>query len=794
MDRQSITAEEAIDQVYQFGGRVLGKDISDVTAQADRVKSIFGKVRKLSGYMKDIANVLSLLKDYMNGVYVQVPWRIVAALTGTLFYVFSPVDLIPDLIPMFGFADDATVFAAVMSFAQVDVAAYLAWKAERGEAIEGGGKSGILSIEKSDDITNWSLTDFVQVVQNALAAIGNSGLRWFYGEQYVSQNAANIVGKIMGGNGSISDVIGGIDMEAFQHCKEGFAFTRDMLYFRQFMGDSFSFKWRDIMSIQYEGKELIINGVRLNNMCHDEDDAKMVCKVLLAMANRADLTPEPEPYDASRYVPINEAIVKRFSNVDNGGLLFVGDNIPEKKRMGAHKAMNIQEPPEDICLVFDNSIFGTGKSGFALTSKAMYCKETFSDPARREWGCYKWVANPTSFWLMFVNNQPYYEISGSTLNANQISSIVDALNEFQMYHLNETGRSIEAKCKSVLEQIEVCEKAAALDAEAEDTKNLIQNTAATSEVINCVNDEMMSKGIRKTTSTKKNARKAKLCEVPVDGVAKNGNVKAKDVDVQGKKANAASKGVALHTKKPQGKAVVESASAKNPRKSAAKSASAAVTGKIDALASEKARITTSDKAVTSNRSSGKPSDKKVASVKAADVEKGGEIDKTHRKARRTVKNAAKTGKKITSPQSNSLPSEKVSLESAVKTAVAKSGARSNVFVGPNIPTKKLNNAIASMGVRVGEDVYALIDTTIFGSAKSGLVFTSLGIRWRNDWMQTDTVKTALTWSEVDKVIASAKVADNDLVFATDTIVSLAGSGIDPKDLKSILQHVVELAV
>ena len=795
MDRQSITAEEAIDQVFQFGGRVLGKDVTDVTAQADKVKSIFGKARTLIGYLKDIANVLALLKDYASGVYVQVPWRIVAALTGALFYVFSPVDLIPDLIPLFGFADDATVFAAVMSFAQMDIAAYLSWKAERGEEIEGGGKSGVLSIEKKDDITNWALTDFVKVVQNALASIGNTGLRWFYGEPYVSQNATNIVGKIMGGRGNISDVIGGIDMEAFQHCKEGFVFTRDRLYFRQFMGDSFSFKWREIMSIQYEGKELVINGVRLDNMCLSEEYAKTICKILLAIANRAELTPEPEVYDPTRYVPINEAIVKRFSKVDNGGLLFVGENIPSKKRMGAHQAMNIQEPPEDICLVFDNSLFGTGKSGFALTSKAMYCKEGFSSPVRREWGCYKWVANPTSFWLMFVNNQPYYEINGSTLNAMQISTIVDALNEFQMYHLNETGRTVEAKCKSVLEQIEECEKAAAQDAKSgNDEKAVAPKESIISSGSNSTIKVETEVGMRpdtseasshKTTLTKKKVSKSKVSDLS--------NVANKENELQYGDGIGVIKGVEPSVKADHGNVAAKDSSAKKSRKATVNSSRMKKAKILTAPPVEKGMpIASANETDSFKKVPNKTATKKPTSREAIKTTKVRQCDKAQSKARKTVK--TRTVEKAKLSKSKQESTEKVSIERAVKTAVAKSDARSKIYVGADIPSKKLNNAIASMGVRVGEDVYALIDTTIFGSAKSGLVFTSAGIRWNNDWMQTDTVKTALSWVELAEQVSSAKAIENDLKFADDTIVSLAGSCIDPNDLKLILQQIVELAV
>lgn len=1100
MDRQSITKEEAVTQLYQLGGRVLGKDIADVAAQAERVKSIFAKVGKLSGYVKDIVNTLSLLKDYTSGAYTQVPWRIVAALTGAVFYVFNPLDLIPDLVPLFGFADDATVFAAVMSFAKIDIASYLAWKADRGENIAGGGKSGIATIQKSEDITNWALTDFVEVVQTALRSMGNDSLFWCCcGADHISQNASNIIEKIMGGNGNINDVIGAIDMEAFQHCKEGFAFTRDRVYFRQFMGDSFSFAWREIVSIQYEGKELIINGMRLDNMCKDEKDANTVCKVLTAIANRADLTQEPEPLDESRYVPISEAIIKRFATVDGGGLLFTGNNIPHKKRMGAHKAMNIQEPPEDICLLFDISPLGSGKAGFALTSQAMYCKDFFTSPARREWGNYRWVANPTSFWLMFVNNQPYYEISGGTLNADQISAVVDALNEFQMYNLKEVGRSTEAKCKSVLEQIDACEKLVdqvsneredinAADEEAEKDplksansvegpgiddddktvaaagirkklwhgrrmlvsasvergnfairsgkyylneiitigaeaqlvmkdadmtfgpKGRIVFSGGKGDISNCkfacakedesesfavgsvmfsgkgkwvafnhcnfdgkgsmagaildgdttffrcrienlVNKKQsgsvlgtsylkgaVSKFALKSTSIENcraesqavvwamdlNVRDCEFvncssplsiitvvedcsvsvwnsvfdhcaveaggaivsfysnggsnntggcgidncllkncsyqyshnvhiplamnswvtediyCRTPDDPLRpfflRNGSSLSKpigaDLNLPDEMELETEIGVAEDDDTPNGSENTKKAKKHRPRvakKTVSKADNTKDSVKQETKqrsGSEKKTMRTrnqksltlgdseNDNEISSQKGSSKNSSRLEAETDAATAltstaSKGrngsGKTSSAKKKSEKSACVAPKTriqagGKveddvtnvKAKKPTTKTKPSvvERISVGDAVRKSIADAN-ESNIYVGEAIPTKKLNNAAACMGVRVGEDVYALIDTTWFGSGKTGLIFTSIGIRWKNDWT-TDTVKTMLQWSEVKEVLPKATCEKYDLRFSDDAVVNLAGSSIEPKALKAILERVSAL--
>jgi uncharacterized membrane protein YkvA (DUF1232 family) len=57
-------------------------------------------------------------------------------LTGALLYVLTPLDLIPDFIPLAGFVDDAAVFAFVLTFAQGDLVRYREWKKTQQKTIE----------------------------------------------------------------------------------------------------------------------------------------------------------------------------------------------------------------------------------------------------------------------------------------------------------------------------------------------------------------------------------------------------------------------------------------------------------------------------------------------------------------------------------------------------------------------------------------------------------------------------------------------------------------------------------
>lgn len=53
-----------------------------------------------------------------------IPWASVAAITATLLYLISPIDIMPDFIPALGFVDDGLVIALCISLVRMDLKRY----------------------------------------------------------------------------------------------------------------------------------------------------------------------------------------------------------------------------------------------------------------------------------------------------------------------------------------------------------------------------------------------------------------------------------------------------------------------------------------------------------------------------------------------------------------------------------------------------------------------------------------------------------------------------------------------
>jgi len=135
-ETMTINDEQAAEQAKKYSKKVSEDDVADMVDKEEKMKGYFRKVEPLKKYWDDVCDVFSLLKDRVTGVYTETPWSTIAALTGALLYVLSPLDLIPDFIPLAGFVDDAAVFAFVLTFAQGDLVRYREWKKTQQKTIE----------------------------------------------------------------------------------------------------------------------------------------------------------------------------------------------------------------------------------------------------------------------------------------------------------------------------------------------------------------------------------------------------------------------------------------------------------------------------------------------------------------------------------------------------------------------------------------------------------------------------------------------------------------------------------
>jgi uncharacterized membrane protein YkvA (DUF1232 family) len=121
------------DALRRGAGRIDDEDVRKAARSEEAVR------RKLEGSSPGfiekagakIEIFISAIRDYSSGNYKDVPWLTIALCAFAVLYFLNPADIIPDVIPLGGFIDDAGVIAAAYAAVMRDLTRYEKWKKDQ---------------------------------------------------------------------------------------------------------------------------------------------------------------------------------------------------------------------------------------------------------------------------------------------------------------------------------------------------------------------------------------------------------------------------------------------------------------------------------------------------------------------------------------------------------------------------------------------------------------------------------------------------------------------------------------
>jgi uncharacterized membrane protein YkvA (DUF1232 family) len=86
--------------------------------------------------LANIPVMVSLIRSFVKKEYTDIPINSILAITGALIYFVSPVDLIPDWIPILGYSDDVLVINECLKWVESDVEKYVKWRNDNGKVLD----------------------------------------------------------------------------------------------------------------------------------------------------------------------------------------------------------------------------------------------------------------------------------------------------------------------------------------------------------------------------------------------------------------------------------------------------------------------------------------------------------------------------------------------------------------------------------------------------------------------------------------------------------------------------------
>ncbi|MFB0946082.1 MAG: YkvA family protein [Spirosomataceae bacterium] len=108
---------------YKRSKGKAGKILQDPSGLLNLLKNVFTKANNngsggnntLSDIRAKLTSVVSLVRNYASGEYRDVSRGSIISVVAALIYFVSPLDCVPDFIPVLGFADDLALLTFVIS-------------------------------------------------------------------------------------------------------------------------------------------------------------------------------------------------------------------------------------------------------------------------------------------------------------------------------------------------------------------------------------------------------------------------------------------------------------------------------------------------------------------------------------------------------------------------------------------------------------------------------------------------------------------------------------------------------
>ena len=104
-----------------------------VSLSVKKIKEMRDNSEETQKFQQYAGTFNRMLKAYSNKEYQKTPWKTLLLIAGGILYFVSPLDLIPDFIPVLGYLDDITVLLWIANSIKGDLEDFEEWESTYAE-------------------------------------------------------------------------------------------------------------------------------------------------------------------------------------------------------------------------------------------------------------------------------------------------------------------------------------------------------------------------------------------------------------------------------------------------------------------------------------------------------------------------------------------------------------------------------------------------------------------------------------------------------------------------------------
>ncbi|UOQ77463.1 YkvA family protein [Hymenobacter sp. 5516J-16] len=132
LDKGFSISKNALFSVFlNRAGKLLGRPFKVVMVLNEVANKLASKESKDSKFKQlfDVGyTVVRLVRNYVSGSYRQIETGTIVSALGVLLYTLSPVDLVPDFVPVVGFLDDLALLSWFVEKFQGEIVRFREWE------------------------------------------------------------------------------------------------------------------------------------------------------------------------------------------------------------------------------------------------------------------------------------------------------------------------------------------------------------------------------------------------------------------------------------------------------------------------------------------------------------------------------------------------------------------------------------------------------------------------------------------------------------------------------------------
>ncbi|MBO0934976.1 DUF1232 domain-containing protein [Fibrella sp. HMF5335] len=137
MAKRSLIAQVLSSIFFGRSKAKAGKYARNSLSMLGLLKAALGKSKAMKGddsigFREQVVLLSRMIKAYVAGEYREIPTKTLISVLASLIYFVSPIDFIPDVLPVLGFADDIALMVWLFNSLQDDIAHFRDW--ERNQA------------------------------------------------------------------------------------------------------------------------------------------------------------------------------------------------------------------------------------------------------------------------------------------------------------------------------------------------------------------------------------------------------------------------------------------------------------------------------------------------------------------------------------------------------------------------------------------------------------------------------------------------------------------------------------